>query len=410
MRRAVDSTSRICAEREARLKGISWYCDQIHLCSRRVLHLVLDGNRVPTRSVKSLASRTKAPVWEAVEPYCSAAELRELFARGTHGTEISRLLPRTSLFVSAILADRSWSCSRTVSQNGCPVECSTAILCHGSAADFHGTQASAGSGADKTLPRRHSRGWAQLAGGGAGIKVSGVVDSSGRLGAGGVEAGFQWGHMARWGRSSLRGLSRDAPRSQRQPYHAGHHPEPADRSGAAEDRHGDRESLKRLRAWSYGEVILLNQHLVTITDLGENTGRAIDGPDDLKVTVLASAKRRAAGKGLIKVQFEYPSPWWRWRKRGLVSTWAGRSRRNRSRCRERCTLRRRGQAIPVTTSGHTDFSDDGQIDIQTMQFTFAASRACPRARCRGPRTVFVEVPLRSRTCNCRESRRKLAGL
>ena len=52
-----------------------------------------------------------------------------------------------------------------------------------------------------------------------------------------------------------------------------------------------------------------------------------------------------------------------------------------------------GKPFPVTTSGHTDFSDDGQIHIQTMQFTFRGESGLPaKLVVVGPRTVFVEVP------------------
>ena len=69
------------------------------------------------------------------------------------------------------------------------------------------------------------------------------------------------------------------------------------------------KSLKRLEGVVYGEINLLNQPLVTIADLKKSTGRAIEGPDDLKVTLLEVSEAERGGQGVIRVQFEYPSPW-----------------------------------------------------------------------------------------------------
>ena len=155
------------------------------------------------------------------------------------------------------------------------------------------------------------------------------------------------------------------------------------------------KSLKRLEGVVYGEVNLLNQHLVTITDLAKNTGRAIDGPDDLKVTVLEVREAPRGGQGLIKVQFEYPSPWVamaRKRRFNFNMGWPE-PPQPQSMSRTLQPFDAAGKPFPVTTSGHTDFSDDGQIHIQTMQFTFRGESGLPaKLVVVGPRTVFVEVP------------------
>ena len=52
-----------------------------------------------------------------------------------------------------------------------------------------------------------------------------------------------------------------------------------------------------------------------------------------------------------------------------------------------------GKPFPVTTSGVTDFNDNGMIHIQTMQFTFRGESGLPtKLVVVGPRAVFVEVP------------------
>ena len=112
----------------------------------------------------------------------------------------------------------------------------------GAASDLPGTQGLARLGGVHALPRRHSCTRPQLAGGGGyqGVAGGGFVGPSGRGWR--REAGSQWSRPRPDGDGRLRAArSHDAFRYQRQPDHAGNHSEPADRPGAAEDRHGDSE-------------------------------------------------------------------------------------------------------------------------------------------------------------------------
>jgi hypothetical protein len=52
-----------------------------------------------------------------------------------------------------------------------------------------------------------------------------------------------------------------------------------------------------------------------------------------------------------------------------------------------------GKPFPVTSSGFTDISDDGMVNIQTIQFTFRPGVGVPaKLVVVGPKTVLVEVP------------------
>jgi hypothetical protein len=155
------------------------------------------------------------------------------------------------------------------------------------------------------------------------------------------------------------------------------------------------KSLRRLEGVVFGEINLLNQPLVTINDLKKSTGRAIEGPDDLKVTLLEVSEGERGGQGVIRVQFEYPSPLVvnaRKRRFNLGFGWPE-PPQSPAMTRSLKAYDAAGKPFPVTTSGVTDFNDDGLIHIQTMQFTFRGESGLPaKLVVVGPRAVFVEVP------------------
>ena len=230
-----------------------------------------------------------------------------------------------------------------------------------------------------------------------GVKVSRLVDSSGRSGSGGVEkpapTGVDNSHggMVVFARPGV--VMRFDPNGN--PIMPDTIPNPRIVPVPLKVATPTARSLKRLEGVVYGEMNLLNQHLVTIADPAKNTGRAIEGPDDLKVKVLEVREALRGGQGLVRVQFEYPSPWVmmaRKRRFNFAMGWPE-PPQPQSMSRSLQAFDALGKPFPVTTSGHTDFSDDGQINIQTMQFTFRGESGLPaKLVVVGPRTVFVEVP------------------
>jgi hypothetical protein len=155
-------------------------------------------------------------------------------------------------------------------------------------------------------------------------------------------------------------------------------------------------SLKRLEGVVYGQINVMNQPLVTIADLKKNVGRSFEGPNDLKVTLLEVLEDPGSrGQSQVRVQFEYPSPWLEnARKRGFIAGFGWpEAPQNPAYSRSLKALDAAGKPFPVTTIGHTDFSDDGMTHIQTMQMTFRGDKGLPtKLVVVGPRSVPVEVP------------------
>jgi len=156
-------------------------------------------------------------------------------------------------------------------------------------------------------------------------------------------------------------------------------------------------SLKWLEGTIYGEINVLNQPLVSIANLKANTGKAFEGPGDLKVTLLEAREAPRGGQGFVRIQFEYPSPWLvNARKRGVNPAFnPGWPQAPQSPAMSRAlkAFDAAGKPFPVTASGHTDFSDDGMTNIETIQFTIRGESGLPaKLVVTGPHSVFVEVP------------------
>jgi hypothetical protein len=397
LKRATESTDRLTARRvKLSYRDMPLGTAINDLRARTGLPILLDGNRVadPLRKVTCITD--EVPVWEAIELFCRAANLREVFseeldvpksAARRRGEFVPPPDPRADS-VAIVLVDGK--------PELLPGARSTAVRVLALPPTFPGHKVSLGSG-DYTfcldVAPAAGLNWQEV----VGVKVSRLVDSSGRSGAGGVEksapTGVDHGHggMVVFARPGIM-MRFDANGNPIMPDSI---PNPRIVRVPLKVATPTARSLKRLEGVVYGEMILVNQHLVTIADPAKNTGRAIDGPDDLKVTVLEVREAPRGGQGLVRVQFEYPSPWVamaRKRRFNFAMGWPE-PPQPQSMSRSLQAFDALGKPFPVTTSGHTDFSDDGQINIQTMQFTFRGESGLPaKLVVVGPRTVFVEVP------------------
>jgi hypothetical protein len=397
LRRTTESTSRLAAKRvKLDYRDIPLGTAINDLRARTGLPIVLDGNRVANPLRKVTCVTEELPIWEAVERFCRAAELRELFTTDLDVPKSSNR--RRGEFVPP--PDPRADAVAIVLMDGTPDrlsgERSTAVRVTALPPSFPGHRVSLGSGEYTfclDVTPAPGLNWQEL----VGVKVSRVIDSSGRAGSGGVEkpapAGVDPTHggtvvFARPGvvmRFDVNG----------NPIMPETIPNPRIVPVPLTVATPTAKSLKRLEGVAYGEVNLLNQHLVTITDLKTNTGRAIEGPDELKVTLLDVREAERGGQGLVRVQFEYPSPWVamaRKKRFNFAMGWPELPQ-PQSMTRSLQAFDAEGKPFPVTTSGHTDFTDDGQINIQTMQFTFRGESGLPaKLVVVGPRSVFVEVP------------------
>jgi len=397
MKRAADSSARLTAKRvKLDYAEMPLGAAINDLRARTGLPIVLDGNRVANPLRKVTCVTEELPVWEAVERFCRAAGLRELFTTDLdvpksnnrrRGEFVPPPDPRADA-VAIVLADGK--------PEQLPGARATAVRVMALPPTFPGHRVSLGTG-EYTLcldvTPAPGLNWQEL----VGVKVCRLIDSSGRAGAGGVEkppptaVDQSHGGTVVFARPGV--IMRFDPNGN--PIMPETIPNPRIVPVPLTVATPTAKSIKRLEGVVYGEVNLLNQHLVTITELKNGTGRAIEGPDELKVTLLEVREAERGGQGLIRVQFEYPSPWVamaRKKRFNFAMGWPE-PPQPQSMTRSLRAFDAQGKPFPVTTSGHTDFSDDGQINIQTMQFTFRGESGLPtKLVVVGPRTAFVEVP------------------
>src|SRR5207248_2894146 len=138
------------------------------------------------------------------------------------------------------------------------------------------------------------------------------------------------------------------------------------------------KSLKRLEGVVYAEVHVPNQHLITVADPKKNTGTAFTA-GETKFTVLEVREPPGpGGLGLTRVQLEYPSPWVvnARRGRGWNPGWLE-PPRHPSLGNTVQAFDAAGKPFPVTSTGFTDISDDGLVNVQTIQFTFRPGSGLP---------------------------------
>ena len=398
LKRTVDSTSRLAPKRlKLDYKDIPLGTAINDLRARTGLPIVLDGTRVANPLRKISCETPDLPIWETVETFCQAAGLRELFV---NDLEVPKQhIPRRGGFVPP--PDPRADSVAIVLMDGkpdrLPGERSTAVRVVALPPGFSGHKVTLGSG-DYSLcldvTPAPGLNWQEV----IGVKVSRVIDSSGRVGAGGVEKNvlpaFDPSGMVVFARPGV-AVRFDNNGNVIMPDTI---PNPRVVPVPVKVATATAKSLKRLEGSVYGEMNLLHQHLVTIADLKKNSGKIYEGPNELKVTVLDVREAPAAGgQGLVRIQFEYPSPWVVNARRrgcnvGFNPGWPE-APQNPALGRSVQAFDATGKPFPVTTSGNTDLSDDGMINIQTMQFTFRAGVGLPaKIVVVGPKAVFVEVP------------------
>jgi hypothetical protein len=153
-------------------------------------------------------------------------------------------------------------------------------------------------------------------------------------------------------------------------------------------------SLRCLEGAVYGEVLVPNQHLISVSDLKKNTNTWYSGPGELRFSVLEIKEATRPGElHTIRVQMEFPSPWAaQARRRGWNPGWPEAPRPGQG--NQIKAFDAADKPLPAVNNGiTTDMTDDGTITIQTIQLSFRKESGLPaRLVVVGPRTVIVEVP------------------
>jgi uncharacterized protein YjbJ (UPF0337 family) len=405
------------------------------LKTRTGLNIVLDPNRISNPLRKITCETKELPVWEALEAFCTAAELREVFVAEleTRKPQTPRRgyvpppLPPNADAVPLVLVDGKPD--RIVGER------SSAVRVLALPPTFPGHKVTLGTGEVNLcldVTPAPGLGWQEV----SAVKVSRVIDFFGRSGGAGTEKNpvpnFDPNGVIMFARPGV-AFRFDSngntvlPETQQNP-----------RIVQIPIRIGTptATSLKRLEGMVFGEIQIQNQQLIAVTDLKRNTNTAITGPGELRFTILelketpgelketpgelkeasgklketpgelkeASGKlKEASGKlkeapgtgglGTVRVQLEYPPPWLTNARRrgGFNPGWPEAPLIPKQGYRVEA-FDAAGKPFPLLGgSSFMDTSDDGMVVIQTLHFNFNSGLPAKLVVV-GPKTVNVQVP------------------
>ena len=334
----------------------------------------------------------EVPVWEALDAFCVAAGLREVYLNELDVPKSSTRRPGYTPPPPAPLADavpvtlidgKPEKLSGTRSQ---------AVRVLALPPTFPGHKVTLGTGEvslclDVTpIP---GLGWQEA----VGVKVTRLIDSNGRAGGAGTEKTVQ-------PFNDPSGMVVFARGGMAMRFDVNGNPIPPDtqtnprvvsmplKLGSISPR-----AIKRLEGSVFAELQVPNQPLIVVTDPKDKTGTWMNGPGELRFSVLEVKEAPGpGGLGSVKVQLEFPSPWVvNARKRGWNPGWPEAPRMTQGNRME--AFDAQGKPFPLTTSGYNDMSDDGMTSIQTMTMTFKHGVGVPaKLVVVGAKPVTVEVP------------------
>lgn len=393
LKRGVESTSRLVAKRvKLDYKNIPLGTAVNDLKARTGLPLVLDATRVANPLRPVTCETAELPVWEALEAFCVAANLRESFAleldvpRNTgprRGYVPPPQIPSADA-VPIVLIDGK--------PDRLPGDRSTAVRVLAMPPGFAGHKTHLGSGdvalcLDVTpVP---GLGWQDI----SGVKISRLIDGAGRVGGAGIDKhplpNFDPNGMVVFARPGV--VMRFDMNGNAIPPEAIANPRVV--TVPLKLATTTARSIKRLEGAVYGEVQIPNQHLITVTDPKKNTSVWYSGPGELRCSVLEIKEATRPGEmSIMRVQLEFPSPWAvNARKRGFNPGWPEAPRSGQGNTVQ--AFDAAGKPFPAANNGFTDMSDDGNLTMQTLQFSFRKEAGLPaKLVVIGPKTVMVEVP------------------
>ncbi len=397
IQRVVDSNERLTAKRLAlSYKNIPIGTAVNDLRLQTGLNLMLDPNRI-SNPLRLVTCETKElPVWEALEAFCIAAGLREVFA-----TELD--VPKQLVTRRGYVPPPQIPNADTIpvllidgKPDRLPGDRSTAVRILVLPPSFPGHKVTLGTGdVNLCLDVTPSPGiaWQDI----TGVKVTRVIDSAGRFGGSGTEKNppptiSEPNGMVVFARPGV-AMRLDATGNSVPPETL---PNPRVFGLPLKVSTANATSLKRLEGVLFAEVHALNQQLITVTDPKRNTNVVMSGPGELRSTILEVKEATGPGAlGLIRVQLEYPSPWLiNARRRGGAWNpgWPEPPRTNTQANRVEF-FDTAGKPFPVTSTGYTEMSDDGMVVIQIVQFNFSRESGLPaKLVVVGPKSVLVQIP------------------
>ncbi len=402
LQRAADSTGKLVAKKVTlNYKDVPLGTAVNDLKARTGLNIVIDPTRIanPLRKVTCVTS--EVPLWEAVEAFCAAAELCEVF--------------RTEIDVPKVQQRRGYSPPQIPTPDAVPIvlvdgkhrslpgDRRTAVRVLALPASFPGHRVALGTG-ETTLcfevAPAPGLNWLDV----SAVKIRKLTDDAGRAGGSGaprpIDDGggndFEGGIVVFGGAGGFGGFGgrvRFDPRTG-QPLYPDTVPNPRVVPVPLKLATHNAKSIKRLEGAILGEIVLTNQTLLTITDPTKSVGTPFDGAGQTRVTVTGIGETKTGG-ATVSVQLQYPSPWSIGARRGWNP--GGIWPEAPSRMNQMPTVQAfdaAGKAMSGSNNtGFTDSSDDGQTMYQTLTLTFRKDAGVPaKLVVVGPRPMVVEIP------------------
>jgi hypothetical protein len=372
------------------------------LKARTGLNITLDPARVadPLRKVTCVTG--EVPAWEALDAFCAAAGLKEVFrpeldvpkvqVTGRRGYTPPPQIPNADA-VPVVLIDGK---SRRL-----PGSRATAVRVVALPASFPGHRVTLGSG-DTTLcfdiTPAPGLNWLDV----NAVKITRLIDDAGRFGGAGsmkpaTTNAFESEVVAFGGRGGVvfagRGGMAFDPRTGA-PIYPDTMPNPRIIPVPLKLATPTARSIKRMEGLVLGEITLTNQTLLSVTDPTKHTGTAYNGAGELRLTVVSVTEPKGGGTS-VQLLLEYPSPWSVSARRGFNpgGIWP--------------EAPRPGNQMPTVQSfdaagkpmqafignGYTNSSDDGLMLRQHLTLNYSKGAGTPaKLTVTGPRSVVVEVP------------------
>jgi hypothetical protein len=397
IQRATESKTRLIAKRFAlSYKDMPIGTALNDLKTRTGLIIQLDPNRVANPLRRITCETAELPIWEALEAFCVAAELREEFVmerdapktptarRGGYAPPIT--IPNAEN-VPIVLIDGK--------PDRLPGDRSTAVRVLALPSSFCGHKVTLGTGEiDFCLDVTPAPGlfWQEA----MGVKITRVIDSAGRFGGAGSEKAkpptFDPNGPLVFVRPGVV-MRIDGVINENPPETV---PNPRILKVPLRISTQTATYLKRLEGVVFAEINVPNQQLIAVTDPKHNKNVVFSGPGDLRFTILDVKEAAAGGKGSIRAQLEYPSPWLvNLRRRGAAAANFGLPQppQHPSQGKKLETFDANGKAFPISSTSITEINDDGFNTVQTMQLTFNHDAGLPaKIVVVGPKSVIVQVP------------------
>jgi hypothetical protein len=394
LKRGLESHSRLAARRvKLDYKNTPLGTAVNDLKARTGLPLVLDSSRIANPLRRVSCETAELPVWEALEAFCGAANLREAF-------QLELDVPRPVGPRRGYVTPPQQPAADTVpitlidgKPDRLPGARSTAVRVLALPPNFPGHKTTLGTGELSLcldVTPAPGMNWQEV----VGVKVTRILDSAGRVGGSGIEKNplpsFDPSGMVVFARPGVV-MRFDMHGNPIPPECLGN---PRVVAVPLKINTPTARSLQRLEGAVYGEVVIPNQHLICITDPKKTTTNWHSGPGDLRFNVLEVKEATRPGElHSIRVQLEFPSPWAvNARRRGWNPGWPDVPRPGTG--HQIQAFDAADKPLPAVNNGIvTDMTDDGALTIQTIQLSFRKETGLPaKLVVVGPRTVIVEVP------------------